>query len=1141
LFSLTTALLAPAVVTTFASFSPALAYTASDIAANAETHADGTYGGECKVFASNAVQAVTGTYPGGYQQGFAAGAIEVTNAANAVRGDIIQITPAGSVDSTAESLHGADSAHRLHTAIILAPRNADGTFNVIDSNFNNDYKVLHHSFNPYIWANGSIVKIWHYTGTGGTPPGGWWLGPTPSDGTTLAPSPAPSSVPVNVHGEAGSATLDHIDITWEAEGTNSWSKQTQWLNTNASIARSDFSYSIPKPSNGWPTSLIISFDVYGTDGRVHYAPQGMRRICIANVSCASTVDAPVKSGSSGQIGGGNGQSSSCSPSTNQVALFTSTNYTGQCVVRDIGSYPDPASIGLPNDSIQSVKVGGGINVQMCRDNNFSNTCEWTTQNIPDLSTHSVGSNQISSVTVQGGYAQSGGCSPGADQVSFFVDPNYGGQCVTKNFGTYNDPSAIALPNDSISSLKVGSNAKTEVCRDNGLSNTCEWIEQDVSDLGTHSVGSDQISSAYVFLRGGISLCDGTNYSGNCRVFSDGTTNLADYGWANRARSVIFSGAYANRYHIVLWTGPNLTGGLYHADNSVADLGNPYNGNIQSINIYPHPLPAAPSNPTPAAGTVLPNATTNVTLSWSGSTQNQVHVWGPNGYDFQQSWTSSSTLALANLVPGTYYWQAQSQNEMGAGPWSDVWSFTINTPPAVTGGNVSMDSGTTRSIQIQAPDAEQQAVSLSASGLPSFATFVDNGGGNGTLSLAPAANVNGNYAITITASDGDVSSTGTINLTVNQAQPVGYAAQYFNNQTLSGTPVLTRTDNNIGFDWGGGSPDPAVPADHFSARWTKTTDLAAGTYFFSVTADDGVRLYVDGNPVIDQWVDQGATTYTDIRQLSAGTHTIVMEYYENTGGAVAQMNYFLADDGSGNYQASYWDNQDLSGDPVLTRDEATIDNDWGGGSPDSSVPVDHFSARWTKMANFDAGTYQFTATGDDGLRLYIDDRLVIDQWVDQGATTYTANKTLSAGQHLIRYEYYENTGGAVAQLSYQQTSSGSELLSSAWHLAGTEAQEAYQSMDQNALQGKTTLRITYNLHGLSALGNDASAIIIDQNGWHYISLSNYGQNGKDGEQTVDIPLSDFSGLDLSSPVDGTIHTRFWNSDPYSVDITSIQLL
>jgi hypothetical protein len=115
----------------------------------------------------------------------------------------------------------------------------------------------------------------------------------------------------------------------------------------------------------------------------------------------------------------------------------------------------------------------------------------------------------------------------------------------------------------------------------------------------------------------------------------------------------------------------------------------------------------------------------------------------------------------------------------------------------------------------------------------------------------------------------------------------FAAQYFDNSTLSGNPVLTRSDAAIDFDWGAGTPDPAVPADRFSARWTRTKDYAAGTYRFSVTGDDGIRVLVDGTQVIDGWFYQSPTTYTADVPLSAGQHTVVVEYFEYTGGAVAR--------------------------------------------------------------------------------------------------------------------------------------------------------------------------------------------------------------------------------------------------------------
>jgi hypothetical protein len=146
---------------------------------------------------------------------------------------------------------------------------------------------------------------------------------------------------------------------------------------------------------------------------------------------------------------------------------------------------------------------------------------------------------------------------------------------------------------------------------------------------------------------------------------------------------------------------------------------------------------------------------------------------------------------------------------------------------------------------------------------------------------------------------------------------------------------------------------------------------------------------------------------------------------------------------------------------------------------------------------------------------------------------------------LRKKFYK-TGGIPAKLTVTFTpaatpaATATELLTSPWNLSGNNgASERYQSIATNALAGKTTVRVTYDLHGLNALGGDASALIFDQNGWKYVSLSSYGQNGLNGQQTVDIPLSAF-GLDLSQPV-GTLHTRFWYSGAFTVDIASVKVL
>ena len=234
------------------------------------------------------------------------------------------------------------------------------------------------------------------------------------------------------------------------------------------------------------------------------------------------------------------------------------------------------------------------------------------------------------------------------------------------------------------------------------------------------------------------------------------------------------------------------------------------------------------------------------------------------------------------------------------------------------------------------------------------------------------------------------------------------------------PDLTRVDPLIDFDWGGGTPGSPINIDHFIARWTRTIDFAEGTYRFTTRSDDGVRVYVDGTLVINQWNDHGPTVHTGDVALTAGAHLVKVEFYENGGGAVAEMSY--APTGapppppppSGTWNAQYFSNRTLGGSPTVTRPEAAIDFDWGGSSPDPAIPVDNFSARFTQTKSYAAGTYQFTATADDGVRVFVDGVLVIDHWVDQPPTTYSANHFLTEGEHAVVVEYYENGGGAVVR-------------------------------------------------------------------------------------------------------------------------------
>jgi beta-glucosidase len=126
---------------------------------------------------------------------------------------------------------------------------------------------------------------------------------------------------------------------------------------------------------------------------------------------------------------------------------------------------------------------------------------------------------------------------------------------------------------------------------------------------------------------------------------------------------------------------------------------------------------------------------------------------------------------------------------------------------------------------------------------------------------------------------------------------GLKAEYFNNKTMSGNPVLERIDKQISFSWGGNSPDREINDDNFSARWN--SDLlvpASGNYLFDLASDDGSRLYIDGNLVIDNWGDHAVESKLYEVKLEKGKrYNIKTEYFENGGDASVQLGWRLPDE------------------------------------------------------------------------------------------------------------------------------------------------------------------------------------------------------------------------------------------------------
>jgi len=182
--------------------------------------------------------------------------------------------------------------------------------------------------------------------------------------------------------------------------------------------------------------------------------------------------------------------------------------------------------------------------------------------------------------------------------------------------------------------------------------------------------------------------------------------------------------------------------------------------------------------------------------------------------------------------------------------------------------------------------------------------------------------------------------------------------------------------------------------------------------------------------VDRWYDQEANVQTADVTLANGTHTVMVEYYQALGGTSAAVSWqqlsaagCFATVAADHWKGEYFNNIALAGTAVMVRDDgaAGLSFDWGNqGSPSAScnVPGVLFSARWTRVVTFTAGTYRFATSSDDGMRLYIDGQLIQDRWFYQTASLQTVDMPLSCGSRTLVVEYFQGGGQDSASISWQ---------------------------------------------------------------------------------------------------------------------------
>jgi len=315
------------------------------------------------------------------------------------------------------------------------------------------------------------------------------------------------------------------------------------------------------------------------------------------------------------------------------------------------------------------------------------------------------------------------------------------------------------------------------------------------------------------------------------------------------------------------------------------------------------------NPSPEDGTKLPQTWANI--SWtSGNAATSHDIYFGENYDDVLAGTPDTFQGNQGDVyfivgfPGypypdglvygtTYYWRVDEINEDNPeSPWvGDVWSFLVPSKSAynpVPADSAKFIASDTKLSWTNGFNAILHHVYFGEN-----YDDVDAGTGGtskgvaGVLSFSPGALEQGKtYYWRIDEFDGVETHKGDTWTFTTAGPGGGVRANYYKGMNFENF-VLSRTDPQINFNWGDpGGPDPSVGNDNFSVRWTGEVEAAfTETYTFYPRTDDGVRLFVDGQLLVDNWINRSATEDRGTIDLIAGnTYSLVMEYYE--GGTFA---------------------------------------------------------------------------------------------------------------------------------------------------------------------------------------------------------------------------------------------------------------
>jgi hypothetical protein len=248
-------------------------------------------------------------------------------------------------------------------------------------------------------------------------------------------------------------------------------------------------------------------------------------------------------------------------------------------------------------------------------------------------------------------------------------------------------------------------------------------------------------------------------------------------------------------------------------------------------------------------------------------------------------------------------------------------------------------------------------------------------------------------------------------------PNTWTGEYYPNANLTEPPAYTTEEVRVDYDWGAGAPS-GLPKDLFSVRWTGYWDFDLGRYTFFILADDGVRLWLDDELIIDAWTVSRSEHQKTVVVETAGLHKLKLEYFEDYELATIRLHWRRTDlypQWQGDYYTLPW----VESGWLYDQTDSAIQFDWVDDCP-SGLPCDGFSIAWNATPVFEAGSHRFYLYADDGYQLLVDGTKVHEGgWYDgQGGGQEDVTYDLEVDeveQHDITYNFHDRGSLAEARL------------------------------------------------------------------------------------------------------------------------------